>query len=361
MTNQEAFRVLGVSADMTLKQVQTRWRTLAQLYHPDRLQNFHKDVQDEGQRRLKDINEAIRLLKGQPHLFRPSPGQWRGASSADPERTRQEREARERAAREQAAAKERAAWEREARERAAREQADAKERAAREQAAREQVARIQATLERSERFARARRLSLGTAGICAILYYLILVAASDAQGGADGWTIFLFFTLPPLQYFAAFSWGRRVTHQQDARSEMLGMPNTAPWRYRTEALVLTNLTGLVPMWHVMLAHLVVPHLDPAAGWLDALVVRSLSSWAVEWWAPILGIVSFPPLLKYAVQTRAFDRVEGIPPSIRWASGGAALAVAPLVLVTAALALAIVVGAVIVAALALLIGFAFLNS
>jgi hypothetical protein len=108
--------VLGVGANASAAEIRRRYRILIQIYHPDRYQSSSREVQDEANKLMKQINTAYATLNS----MREREARAREARA---------RQAREREARE---AREREARAREAREREAREAREARERAARE-------------------------------------------------------------------------------------------------------------------------------------------------------------------------------------------------------------------------------------
>ncbi|MGH9247784.1 MAG: J domain-containing protein [Acidimicrobiales bacterium] len=59
----DPFEVLGVAADATLTQAEAAYRRLVQLFHPDRLQGLRQDVQAEAEQRLREVNEAMRVVR----------------------------------------------------------------------------------------------------------------------------------------------------------------------------------------------------------------------------------------------------------------------------------------------------------
>jgi curved DNA-binding protein CbpA len=148
----DPYEVLDISRDASPEQVNEAYRALAELYHPDRLQDYSEAARRRGEENLKRVNAAyaqIQEIERHKHAGRGRAEQERAAWGRAQERAAGERAQQERAARERAQ-RERAAREQAQRERAAREQAQ-QERAAREQAQRERAARERARQERAAR------------------------------------------------------------------------------------------------------------------------------------------------------------------------------------------------------------------
>ncbi len=59
----DPFEVLGVGRDATLSEVRDAYRRTAELFHPDRLQGLRESVQVEGERRLREANQAMREVQ----------------------------------------------------------------------------------------------------------------------------------------------------------------------------------------------------------------------------------------------------------------------------------------------------------
>ena len=59
----DPFEVLGVRRDATLSEVRDAYRRTAELFHPDRLQGLRESVQAEGERRLREANQAMREVQ----------------------------------------------------------------------------------------------------------------------------------------------------------------------------------------------------------------------------------------------------------------------------------------------------------
>lgn len=82
----EPHEVLGVSPNASSAEVSEAYRTLAQIYHPDRYVGAPEDVRREAERRMKELNEAYkaardrapaRVVSGGPNAG-PAPGIWVG-------------------------------------------------------------------------------------------------------------------------------------------------------------------------------------------------------------------------------------------------------------------------------------------
>jgi hypothetical protein len=58
----DPFEVLGVARDATLAEVREAYHRTVELFHPDRLQGLRESVQAEAQRRLVEVNEAMRAV-----------------------------------------------------------------------------------------------------------------------------------------------------------------------------------------------------------------------------------------------------------------------------------------------------------
>lgn len=54
----DPYKVLGISPDATDDEVKKAYRTLAKQYHPDRYQNATAAVQEQADRKMKEINSA---------------------------------------------------------------------------------------------------------------------------------------------------------------------------------------------------------------------------------------------------------------------------------------------------------------
>lgn len=55
---------LGVPRGASPEEVRQAWVALAKAYHPDRLRGLPKWARDDGERRMKAINEAYEMLRG---------------------------------------------------------------------------------------------------------------------------------------------------------------------------------------------------------------------------------------------------------------------------------------------------------
>lgn len=55
---------LGVAPGASPEEVRQAWVALAKAYHPDRLRGLPKWARDDGERRMRAINEAYELLRG---------------------------------------------------------------------------------------------------------------------------------------------------------------------------------------------------------------------------------------------------------------------------------------------------------
>jgi hypothetical protein len=59
----EPNEVLGVSSDASAQEVRSAYRTLAQIYHPDRHTNAPASVQAEAERRMLELTDAYNNLR----------------------------------------------------------------------------------------------------------------------------------------------------------------------------------------------------------------------------------------------------------------------------------------------------------
>jgi curved DNA-binding protein CbpA len=58
----DPYDVLGIARGATLEEAKAAYRRLAQLFHPDRLEGLPSAVQAEGARRMREANDAIRVV-----------------------------------------------------------------------------------------------------------------------------------------------------------------------------------------------------------------------------------------------------------------------------------------------------------
>ena len=122
----DPYEVLGVSPQATLGEITAAYRTMAQIFHPDRFADSPENVRTEAERRMKALNQAYSLARtGSP--VRGSGGQ--PATQDGPDRAAQAALSRERGRATKAAAREHQARLRAAR--AARMQAEQNKREAR--------------------------------------------------------------------------------------------------------------------------------------------------------------------------------------------------------------------------------------
>jgi DnaJ-class molecular chaperone len=56
------YEILGITPDASSAEVRQAFRTLAQIYHPDRYTEAPKSVQDEAARRMKEITAAYQVV-----------------------------------------------------------------------------------------------------------------------------------------------------------------------------------------------------------------------------------------------------------------------------------------------------------
>lgn len=56
------YEILGITPDVSTDEVRQAFRTLTQIYHPDRYTEASKSVQDEAARRMKEITAAYQTL-----------------------------------------------------------------------------------------------------------------------------------------------------------------------------------------------------------------------------------------------------------------------------------------------------------
>lgn len=57
------YEILGVSANASQKQITEAYRTLAQIFHPDRFVDSPENVRREAERRMKNLTEAYALAR----------------------------------------------------------------------------------------------------------------------------------------------------------------------------------------------------------------------------------------------------------------------------------------------------------
>ena len=84
----DPYDVLGVSKNASSSEIAEAYRTLAQIYHPDRYVGAPEDVRQEAERRMKELNEAYKAAKDSPRArarggapttnLGPAPGIWLG-------------------------------------------------------------------------------------------------------------------------------------------------------------------------------------------------------------------------------------------------------------------------------------------
>src|SRR5687768_12068893 len=56
------YDILGVPRDATQDQVRSAYRSLVQLFHPDRLRHLRPEVRSFAEERLKTLNQAYEVL-----------------------------------------------------------------------------------------------------------------------------------------------------------------------------------------------------------------------------------------------------------------------------------------------------------
>jgi curved DNA-binding protein CbpA len=61
----DPYEVLGIAPGATHSELMSAFRTLAQIYHPDRYMEASAQVRDEASRRMKEITAAYRALEAQ--------------------------------------------------------------------------------------------------------------------------------------------------------------------------------------------------------------------------------------------------------------------------------------------------------
>ena len=71
-TLREAYEVLGVTPAASAGEVADAYRSLVQIYHPDRYVDSPERVRVEAERRMQDLNEAYRLIR-RPTTATPEP------------------------------------------------------------------------------------------------------------------------------------------------------------------------------------------------------------------------------------------------------------------------------------------------
>ncbi len=60
-----AYATLGVARGASTEQIGVAYRKLARTHHPDKVANEPREVREESERRMKEINAAYSLLKFQ--------------------------------------------------------------------------------------------------------------------------------------------------------------------------------------------------------------------------------------------------------------------------------------------------------
>ena len=61
-TLEEAYKVLGISADATDEEVRKAYRKMVIQHHPDKVQNLGEDVKEAATRKLQEINKAKEMI-----------------------------------------------------------------------------------------------------------------------------------------------------------------------------------------------------------------------------------------------------------------------------------------------------------
>jgi hypothetical protein len=95
VVTRDPFEILGIAQDATMAEAKAAYRRLAELFHPDRLQGVRDDVRAEGEQRMREITDAMRVVRSR--LGRPlvAPGHERSATGdARSRRTRPRTRAR---------------------------------------------------------------------------------------------------------------------------------------------------------------------------------------------------------------------------------------------------------------------------
>ena len=59
----DPYEILGIARDATLAEAKAAYRTLAELFHPDRLGSVRDEVRAEGVRRMREANDAMRAVR----------------------------------------------------------------------------------------------------------------------------------------------------------------------------------------------------------------------------------------------------------------------------------------------------------
>lgn len=75
----DPYEILGIARDATLREAAAAYRRMAELYHPDRLREYRREVQDEGERRLREASQAIRTLRARRRGPLVAPGRERAS------------------------------------------------------------------------------------------------------------------------------------------------------------------------------------------------------------------------------------------------------------------------------------------
>jgi hypothetical protein len=65
----DPYQILGIARDATIDQAMAAYKRLAEIFHPDRLQDRREEVQAEGAARMREATDAIRTLRAR--LRRP--------------------------------------------------------------------------------------------------------------------------------------------------------------------------------------------------------------------------------------------------------------------------------------------------
>lgn len=65
----DPYEVLGISPQASLAEISAAYRTMAQIFHPDRFAGAPENVRTEAERRMKALNEAYSMVRsGSPAL-----------------------------------------------------------------------------------------------------------------------------------------------------------------------------------------------------------------------------------------------------------------------------------------------------
>jgi DnaJ domain len=81
----DPYDVLGIAREATLEEAKAAYRRLAQLFHPDRLDDLPSAVQAEGTRRMREATDAIRAINARFGRPLRAPGHQRSQDNWSPD------------------------------------------------------------------------------------------------------------------------------------------------------------------------------------------------------------------------------------------------------------------------------------